>query len=365
MTWALIAGGGTAGHVMPALAVAKALVSRGHAAEEIHFVGSRRGMETDLVPAEGFGLTVLPGRGLNERKLTVANVVAAGALAGAGAAAMGVVARRRPSVVLCVGGYASLAPGIAAGILRRPLVLHEQNAVPSAANQVNSRFARACAVSLPGTPLRRPVLTGNPVSAEFASLERTPAAKRAARERLGLDPDKTVIAAWGGSLGSASINQAVRGLAQAWTDRDDLVVHHVVGRRDFPGWEAPPAGRMTYRAVEYEDAMADLLVAADLGVSRAGGMTVAELAMAGLPAVLVPLPIAPGDTQSANARTLVDAGGALTVRDADLNAGSLMALLEPLLADPERRSRMSAAVATLGRPDAAQQVAELMETHAR
>lgn len=365
MTWALIAGGGTAGHVVPALAVAKALVARGHRPDEIHFVGARRGMEAELVPAAGFGITLLPGRGINERKLTLANVLAAGALAGAGAAGVGVVARHRPAVVLCVGGYASLAPGIAAGILRRPLVLHEQNAVPSAANKVNSRFARACAVSLPGTPLARPVLTGNPVSAEFASLDRTPAAKRAARARLGLDPDKTLIAAWGGSLGSRRINEAVGGLVAAWSDRAELVVHHVVGRRDFPGWRSPAAGRITYRAVEYESAMADLLVAADVGVSRAGATTVAELAMAGLPAILVPLPIATEDHQSANARVLVDAGGALTVQDRDLDTTSLAALLEPLIADPERRSRMSKAMSTLGRPDAAERVAELMETHAR
>lgn len=365
MTWALIAGGGTAGHVVPALAVAKALVSRGHSPGDIHFVGARRGMEADLVPAAGFGITLLPGRGINERKLTLANLAAAGALAGAGAAGMAVVARRRPAVVLCVGGYASLAPGLAAGVLRRPLIVHEQNAVPGAANKINSRFARACAVSLPGTAIARPVFTGNPVSAEFADLDPSPEGKRAARERLGLDPSRTVVAAWGGSLGSRRINEAIRGVVEAWSDRDDLVVHHVVGRRDFGTWKPPAPGRITYRAVEYENAMADLLLAADVGVSRAGGMTVAELALAGLPAILVPLPIATEDHQSANARVLVDAGGALTVQDRDLDANSLASLLEPLVGDPERRRRMSRAVAALGRPDAADQVAELMETHAR
>ena len=365
MTWALIAGGGTAGHVVPALAVAQALVSRGHDADQIHFVGSRRGMEAEFIPAEGFGITLLPGRGINERKLTPANFAAAGALAGAGAAGMALVARHRPAVVLCVGGYASLAPGVAAGLLRRPVVIHEQNAQPSAANKVNARFARACAVSLPGTPLPRPVLTGSPVGPDFASLDRSAEGREAARQRLRLPPGKTVVAVWGGSLGARSINEAIRGVVETWSDRDDLVVHHVVGRRDFPTWQPPTQGRITYRAVEYESAMVDVLVAADVAVSRAGGMTVAELALAGLPAILVPLPIAPGDAQTANARVLVDAGGALTVQDRDLDANSLAALLEPLIADPERRARMSVAVATLGRPDAAQQVAELMETHAR
>lgn len=363
-TWALIAGGGTAGHVVPALSVARALVERGHAAETIHFVGSRRGMEAQMVPAAGFGLTLLPGRGLNERKLTLENIRSAAALAGAGAAGLGVVAGKRPAIVLSVGGYASLAPGLAAGLLRRPLVLHEQNALPGAVNRIVSRFARACAVSLPGTPLPRPVLTGNPVGPDFVKLERTDQAKRDARRRLGLPTDKTVVAAWGGSLGSRRINEAVRDLVEAWRDRSDLAVHHVIGRRDFGSWSPPTAGQIDYRAVEFESAMADLLLAADAGVCRAGGMTVAELAVAGLPAVLVPLPIATEDHQAANARALVDAGGALTIRDHELDGESLAGLLGPIVDDVERRRRMSDAVAGLARPDAAEQVAALMETHA-
>lgn len=363
-TWALIAGGGTAGHVVPALSVARALVERGHDSHSIHFVGSRRGMEATMVPEAGFTLTLLPGRGLNERKVNLENLVSAGALAAAGAAGMGVVAKRRPAVVLSVGGYASLAPGLAAGILRRPLVLHEQNAMPGAVNRITARFARASAVSLPGTPLPRPVLTGNPVSQDFVALQRTDAGKRAARERLGLPSSKTVLAAWGGSLGSRRINEAVRALVESWADRSDLAVHHVIGRRDFGSWVPPKHGSVAYRAVEYESGMADLMLAADIGVCRAGGMTVAELAMAGLPAVLVPLPIATEDHQMANARALVDSGGALVIRDGELDGPSLGGLLAPLLEDSDRRHRMASAAAGLARPDAAKQIAELMETHA-
>lgn len=363
-TWALIAGGGTAGHVMPALSVARALVDRGHSAASIHFVGSRRGMEATMVPEAGFGLTLLPGRGLNERKLNAENLRAAGALAAAGAAGMGVVAKRRPAVVLSVGGYAALAPALAAGFMRRPLVLHEQNAFPGAVNRIVARFARASAVSLPGTPLPRPVLTGNPVSRDFVQMDRSDAGRRAARERLGLPFDKTVLAAWGGSLGSRRINEAVRALVESWADRADLAVHHVIGRRDYGSWTLPDHGQVEYRAVEYESAMSDVMLAADLGVCRAGGMTVAELAIAGLPAVLVPLPIAAEDHQMANARALVDAGGALVIRDGELDGASLAGLLAPVLDDPDRRKRMADAAAAMARPDAARQIAELMETHA-
>ena len=363
-TWALIAGGGTAGHVRPALAVARALVGRGHSADSIHFVGSRRGMEAGMVPDAGFGLTLLPGRGINERKFNLENLVSAGALAAAGGAGVAVVARKRPAFVLSVGGYASLAPGVGAGLLRRPLVLHEQNALPGAANRVTARFARACAVSLPGTPLPRPVLTGNPVSDEFAKLDCSEAGRRAARERLGLPLDKRVLAAWGGSLGSRRINEAVKALVESWADRDDIAVHHVIGRRDFGSWEDPGSGRVYYRSVEYESAMPDLMLAADIGVCRAGGNTIAELAVAGLPAVLVPLPIATEDHQMANARALVDAGGALVIRDGELDGNTLARLLDPLLEDETRRARMAEAVASMARPDAAERIAELMETHA-
>lgn len=318
-----------------------------------------------MVPAAGFGLTLLPGRGLNERKLNVENLLSAGALAAAGAAGMGIVAKRRPAVVLSVGGYAALAPALAAGLLRRPLVLHEQNALPGAVNRIVSRFARASAVSLPGTPLPRPVLTGNPVSPAFVELDRSDAGRLAARQRLGLPPGKTVLLAWGGSLGSRRINEAVRALAESWADRDDLAVHHVIGRRDYSSWSPPDCGRLEYRAVEYEGSMADVMAAADVGVCRAGGMTVAELAMAGLPAVLVPLPIATEDHQMANARALVDAGGALVIRDGELDGPALAGLLQPLMDEPDRRARMAEAAASLARPDAAEQIAELMETHAR
>jgi len=368
-TWALIAGGGTAGHVVPALSVAHALVDRGHEPASIHFVGSRRGMEAQMVPDAGFGITLLPGRGLNERKLNVENLRSASALMAAAGAGVGVVARRRPAIVLSVGGYASLAPAAAAAVLRRPLVLHEQNALPGAVNRLTGRFARACAVSLPATPLPRPVLTGNPVEPRFVKIDRSDEGRRAARERLGLPLDRTVIAAWGGSLGSRRINAAIKSLVESWRDRGDLAVHHVIGRRDFGSWTdpdhgQPDRGQIHYRSVEYEAAMPDVMLAADVAVCRAGGMTVAELAIAGLPAVLVPLPIATEDHQMANARALVDGGGALVIRDAALDGPTLAGLLEPLLKDDTARARMAEAVASMAAPGAASEIAQLMETHA-
>lgn len=370
-TWAIIAGGGTAGHVLPALAVGHALVARGHIPSAIHFMGAARGLEARLVPAAGFDVTLLPGRGI-ARRLTAASAIAVAGIARASVRAFALVARRRPRVVLVVGGYASVPCAIAAVALRVPIVVHEQNAVPGLANRLTARFARASAVSFDGTDLPRAVTTGNPVRAEVVAIDRSPEGRASAKRALGVPTGRMVVAAFGGSLGARRINEAVRGLAEAWCARDDLTVYHVVGSRDWETFVAPApppspqAGEgLVYRAVEYEERMPLLLAAADVAVCRAGGTSVAELAAVGLPAVFVPLPIAPHDHQTANAAALVDAGAAILVPDGKLTPERLVAELGPLLADAERRQAMADAGRALARPDAADQVASLMEQHAR
>ncbi len=368
-TWALVAGGGTAGHVLPALAVAQALVARGHAASSIHFVGSARGIEARLVPAAGFEVTLLPGRGL-ARRLTGANAGAVVGLGRAGVRAVALMARRRPHVVLGVGGYASAPCALAAAALRVPMVVHEQNAVPGLANRLAARFARASATSFEGTTLPRAVTTGNPVRREVLEVDRSPGGRAAAREALGVPSHRMVLAVFGGSLGARRINEVTRAMLEGWRRRDDLTVYHVVGSRDWASSPPPLApdvagGGLVYRAVEYEERMPLLLAAADVAVCRAGGTSVAELAAVGLPAVFVPLPIAPNDHQRANAAALVRAGAAVLVPDAELTPERLAAEVGPLLDDPARRRAMSAAGLALARPDAADRVASLLERHAR
>lgn len=366
--WALVAGGGTAGHVLPALAAAGALVARGHPTDSIHFVGSVRGMEARLVPEAGYRITLLPGRGI-VRRLALANVGAVTGLVRAVGRALVLTVRSRPSVVLSVGGYASVACAAAAVVLRVPLVLHEANAFPGLANRMAGRFARASAVSFAGTALPRAVLTGNPVRPEVLAVDRSPAGRSAARAALGLPADGLVVAVFGGSLGARRINEATFGLVEAWADRAGVVVRHAVGGRDWAqvaGRLAEPTpGGLAYHPVGYEDRMPELYAAADVVVGRAGGTTVAELAAVGLASVLVPLPIAPDDHQTANAMALVRAGAAVVVADADLTAERLVAELDPLLADPGRLRAMGEAARELARPDAAERVADLVERHAR
>jgi UDP-N-acetylglucosamine--N-acetylmuramyl-(pentapeptide) pyrophosphoryl-undecaprenol N-acetylglucosamine transferase len=361
-TYAVIAGGGTAGHVSPGIAIARALIDRGHPADSIHYVGSARGIEREMVPAAGLGLTLLPGRGI-ARKLSLASVAAAAGIVVAVGQAIGLLRRLRPCVVVALGGYASVPCAVAARALRIPVVVAEQNAVPGLANRLVARWARACAVSFPETVLPRAILTGNPVRDEVRDLDRT-RDRGGARERLGLDDGHKLVTVYGGSLGARRINRAAARSVPELTAAGDVVLRHIVGSRDWDT-EARPDASDVYVPVRYETDMATVLLASDVVVCRAGASTVAELAVAATPSILVPLPGAPGDHQTANARAMVTAGGAVLVPDADLSTERLIAEVRTVLADPDRLASMSAGAATLARRDAAAAVAALAEEHAR
>lgn len=366
-TWAVIAGGGTAGHVLPGLAVARVLVDRGHDPATVHFVGAARGPEAELVPEAGFDITLLPGRGL-QRRVTLANLAAAWGLVRAVVRAVGLVRRRRPEVVVSLGGFASVACAVAAVVWRVPLVVVDQNARAGASNRLVARFATACAVPFPETDLPSAVVTGNPVRDEILAVAGRDA-RAEARRRLGVDEHRLLVGVFAGSLGSRRINEATVGAVERWSARTDLSVYHVVGARDWDARTEPRAGAVDYRAVRYESRMELLLAAADLVVCRSGGTTVAELAVVGVPAVLVPLPIATRDHQTANAGPLVAVGAAVLVPDDELDAGRLAAEVDGLLPAPGASERgrldsMAAAARSLGRPGAADAVADLIESAA-
>ena len=357
MTYALITGGGTGGHVYPGLALAEALVARGHPRETLHWVGNAGKLEETAVPAAGFTVDLLPGRGL-QRRLTVENVSVVLKTGRAFGRAMRIVRRRRPEVVVGVGGYASLPCLVAARLQGVPTVVHEQNAAPGLANRIAVRLGARAAVSLPGTPLAGAVVTGNPVRASVVAVERRPS------------PDEPLIAVFGGSLGARRINEAAAELYGLWRDRAGVTIHHVSGAAGHDAAQAAlAAGRrdgdaLGYRLLRYEENMPDLYAVTTVAVCRAGATTVAELAAAGVPSVLVPLPGAPGDHQTRNAEALVAAGAAVLVPDAECTGARLAAELEPLLADPARLEQMAAAARTLARPRAADDLADLVEAAA-
>ena len=370
-TWALIAGGGTAGHVLPGISIGREIIGRGAPRQAVHFVGSGRGVETRLVAEAGFALTSLPGRGL-QRRLTpssvAANAIAAAELARAFVQALLVLRRRKPAVVVGLGGYASAACGVAAALLRVPLVITEQNAVPGLANRLLSPLAAGAATAFESTDLRGATWTGNPVRSEVIAVERS-ADGPAARAALGVGDGRRMVAVVGGSLGARTINDAVSGAVGLWRDRRDLHIRHIAGHRDYEDLarrvSTHPERALSYDLVAYEDDMATVYAAADLVVGRAGATTVAELAAVGVPAVLVPLPGAPGDHQTANARRLEAAGGAVRVSDGDLDPARLVTEVDALLEDPDRLDSMAGAARSLARPDAARAVVDLMESCAR
>ncbi len=358
----VITGGGTAGHTNPGIAVAEALVARGVDRKAIRFVGGQRGNERILVPEAGFSIDLLPGRGI-ERRLSPASIGAVFSLVLGLFKGFWLVLRRRPKVVLCLGGYAAFAVSFAAVILRVPLVVTEQNARASAVNRLMGRRAKVCALPFPDTDLPNGVVTGNPSLA--AIVEAVSGGDRAqARADLDLPRDRVVLAVWSGSLGSTKVNETVRALAERWADRDDLAIRHVIGRRDWERFRQPPSsvteGALCYQLVEYESQMPALLVAADVSVCRSGASTVAELAIAGLPSILVPLPIAPRDHQRANARELVEAGAAIVVDDAELDVDRLEAELSSWIDDAAARAAASDAARSVARPQAADAVAGLV-----
>jgi undecaprenyldiphospho-muramoylpentapeptide beta-N-acetylglucosaminyltransferase len=355
-TYALVTGGGTGGHVYPAIAVADELVARGHSRDEIRFVGAQRGLETTVVPAAGYAIDVLPGRGLDRGRTVhavVRNLRTAFDTTVAFGRAWNIVRRTRPRVVVGVGGYASLPTVVAGRLQRVPAVVHEADAHPGLANRLAVRFGARAAVSLPGTPLPGAVVTGNPIRPEIVVVRRAPVTP-------------PVVAVVGGSLGARRINDAAVGLAAHWRDRTDVVIHHVTGTRGYEECrrqlDARRRGddRLDYRLFPYEDHMETVYTDATLIVCRAGGMT-AELAAVGIPSVLVPLPGAPGDHQARNAEVFVGAGAAVMVPDAELDTDRLATELESLLADPARLAAMGDAARTLGRVDAAARVADLVE----
>jgi len=358
--YALVTGGGTGGHVYPAIAVAQELVRRGHPRESIHFVGAQRGLEATAVPEAGFTIDLLPGRGIRRSLHPTALRDNFGALFGACRAfarAFRLVGRLQPRVVFGVGGFASLPCLIAARLRRVPAVVHEQNAAPGVANRIGVRLGARAAVSMAGTRLRRAIVTGNPIRPEIGAVARDPA-------------KPPLIVVFGGSLGARRLNDAALALAELWRNRDDVEVLLIAGRRDHDRCarrlrEEAYEGRLPFQLVAYEEHMETVYARATLVVARAGAVTVAELAATGTPAVLVPLPGAPHDHQTRNAETLVCADAAVLVTDHELTGTRLAAVVDELMGDPKRVAAMSAGARTLARRDAAASVADLVEEAAR
>jgi UDP-N-acetylglucosamine--N-acetylmuramyl-(pentapeptide) pyrophosphoryl-undecaprenol N-acetylglucosamine transferase len=363
----LIAAGGTGGHVFPGLALARTLKELLPSAE-VRFAGTSRGIENQAVPAAGFPLDLLPILPLS-RRLSIQTVLSPFAAVGGTAAALRLLRRERIEVVAGMGGYVTLPVAAAARLAGIPVVLHEQNAIPGVANRLAARFARTVAVGVEAAaeafPQGRTVVTGNPVRPELARLDRT-RLRELGQKELGLDPDRATLLVFGGSQGARHINQALVAATPHWPKPERVQILHACGRREEgqvrEAWAAadPQSRGLKVRVEPFIERMDLAYAACDLALTRAGALTVAELTAAGVPAIMVPLPHATADHQAGNARAVASGGGAVVLRDEDLSGERLAATAAPLLEDPERLAKMSAAMASMAFPTAAQELAALV-----
>lgn len=364
----LFAGGGTAGHVFPALAVARELERLDPTVEPV-FVGTEDRLEGRLVPEAGFRLhhiDVLPV----PRRLSLGLLKVPSALRSSVRACVDIATAERAVGAITFGGYVSFPLDWASARLQLPLVIHEQNSVPGLANRFASRWADRIAVTFPGSAdrFRHPekvAVTGNPVREEMLALDQD-ARREEARRHFGLRPDRATLLVFGGSQGARAINQAAVGSYGRWSQPERIQILHAAGqnlhREAAAGWEKARAAGPgpLVRCVDFIDDMAAAYAAADAVVCRAGATSIAELTALGKPAVLVPYPHATADHQLHNGRALEQAGGAIVIEDDDLDATRLVAAVEPWLVDEASGGAVAAASRAFGRRDAATNVATLI-----
>ncbi|WP_166351470.1 undecaprenyldiphospho-muramoylpentapeptide beta-N-acetylglucosaminyltransferase [Phytoactinopolyspora limicola] len=348
---AVLAGGGTAGHVEPALATADAL-RRAEPDAQITLLGTERGLETRLVPERGYELALIPPVPL-PRRLTVELIRVPARVRGAVRETANVLRERQAEVVVGFGGYVALPAYLAARRLGIPIVVHEANARPGLANRIGARFTSHVAVATPGVQLGSAEHVGIPLRRSIAQLDRS--ARRAeGQELFGLSPQLPTLLVVGGSQGARRLNTAVDGALDTLLAAGAQVLH-AVGAANIDTVEARPG----YVPVAYIDQMDLAYAAADLVLCRAGAITCAELAAVGLPAVYVPLPHGNGE-QRLNAEPTVAAGGGMLVPDAELTPDHLVATVVPLLESTDRLTTMGAAAAGFGRRDADDHLVRMM-----
>jgi UDP-N-acetylglucosamine--N-acetylmuramyl-(pentapeptide) pyrophosphoryl-undecaprenol N-acetylglucosamine transferase len=362
----VITGGGTGGHTSAGLAVAAGLVTRLHDGVELHWIGSRSGLEAERVPAAGIRYYPI-ATGKLRRSVAARNVTDLAFRVPAGIIeAWRLLGRLRPDVLVATGGFVSVPPAVAAALRRCPLLVHEQVVVPGLANRLVARVADRVAVSFAAAaaafPARKVVVTGNPVRPEI--LAGDPAR---AFQRLGLDAGVPLIYVTGGAQGSHRINRAVGAVLRPLLDGAQVV--HQAGDNEFNdlGWLTHQAEDLTarhrarYRVVPFiTDGLGDLYAAATLAIGRAGAGTITELCAVGLPAILIPLPEARGDEQTANARLLADAGAAVLLPERELSPERLAELAGALLGDRSRLAAMAEHARRLAVPDAAKRLVDLI-----
>lgn len=359
----IISGGGTGGHIYPAITIARAIADM--EPTEFLYVGSKIGLENTLIPNEGIPFVTIDVRGL-ERKISFRNLVTLGKTAGSLIKAEHIIHKFKPDVVIGTGGFVCGPVLLAASLSGIPTLVQEQNVIPGVTNTILSRFVKCVALGYEEAAERFKrkdilVYTGNPVRKDILT-----GTKDHGRALLGLDPDKFTLLVAGGSRGARSINNAMIEVHRYFRDSKDIQILHVTGDHEYDrvvGQLEGIDGKGRYgegsHIIPYLHHMPEALAAADLAVYRAGAVGLAELTVRGLPAILIPYPYAAEDHQRYNAQALVMCGAAKMILDKMLTGRELLEEIVHLKNDPEALKRMAQASKSKGRPQAAHDIAEL------
>lgn len=357
----IVSGGGTGGHIYPALTLIDAIKSKRPDAEFL-YVGTQKGLEADIVPKAGINFIALKLEGGLERHFTLANISRAANAIWSIKHASDIVKDFKPNAVVGTGGYVCGPILLAASLMKVPTLIQEQNAVAGVTNKILSKFVNKIAVgtrdALKNFPAEKTVYTGNPIRSAVLDAKKSDGLKE-----FGFTDDKPIVLISGGSRGARSINNAMIDVLKSAAQKNSAQFLHVTGKGEFDAvteklfdvLDAP-----NIKVVPYLYNMPRAMAMADLAIFRAGATGLAELTARGVPSILVPYPFAAENHQEFNARSLVEAGAARMILNKDLTAEILSATIDELLSSPDTLKKMSQASLSLGKPHAADEIAELI-----
>ncbi|MBQ6298734.1 MAG: undecaprenyldiphospho-muramoylpentapeptide beta-N-acetylglucosaminyltransferase [Selenomonadaceae bacterium] len=356
----IVSGGGTGGHIYPALTLIDAIKNKRPDAEFL-YVGTEKGLEADIVPKAGINFTALKLEGGLERRFTLENISRAANAIWSIKSAGDIVKNFKPSVVVGTGGYVCGPILLAASLMKVPTLIQEQNAVAGVTNKILSKFVKKIAVgtkdAIKNFPANKTVYTGNPIRQEVLAAKKSDGLKE-----FSFTDDKPIILISGGSRGARSINNAMIDVLKSAAQKNSAQFLHVTGKGEFNSvveklsdLDAP-----NIRIVPYLYNMPTAMAMADLAIFRAGATGLAELTARGIPSILIPYPYAAENHQEFNARSLVEAGAARMILNKDLTAEILIKNLDELLVSPEKLKSMAQASLSLGKPNAADEIADLI-----
>ncbi|TGE32679.1 undecaprenyldiphospho-muramoylpentapeptide beta-N-acetylglucosaminyltransferase [Desulfosporosinus sp. Sb-LF] len=359
----MLTGGGTGGHIYPALAIAKGLLARDDETQ-ILYVGIRDGMEARLVPEAGIAFAGISGKGL-PRRLSLDTIKVLGQSVKALWETKKLLRHFHPDLVVGTGGYVSGPVVLTAALFNIPTLLHEQNALPGITNRILARVVRRVMLTFPESMEHFSVkkkleLVGLPVRPEIGKVSREVGAKH-----FKLRPNRLTLLVTGGSRGARTLNQAMIGVLEHLAQRSDIQVIWATGKTTYMetieefkkrgiSWERPE-----WRILEYLNAMPEALACSDICIGRAGAASLAEMQVAGIPSILIPYPFAAENHQEHNAQAMVQAGAARIILDRELDGERLWKEVEGLISQPKLLAKMGTAVQTLAQPQALNKIVDL------